>query len=70
MDIEQSAYKVTRALCKAYLKRNRRDYPVIHTDPVWAMHSGCNLELDTLLDIDSQASVKGSNRAFNEFLGA
>jgi len=68
MDIEHTAYIVTRALCKAYLKRDRRNYPIIHNDPQWMMHSGCNRELDTLTAIDSRATVKGFNRAFNEAL--
>jgi len=66
MNIEQSAYKVSMALCKAYKLRNRRDYPVIHNDPVWTMHSACNRELDTLTEINRQEAVKGFNRAFKD----
>ena len=68
MNIEKTAYLITLALCRAYKLRNRQQYPVIHTDPVWAMHSACNRELDTLTAIDSRATVKGFNRAFNEVL--
>ena len=66
MNIETAAYLVSRALCKAYKARNRRDYPVIHSDPCWAMHKACNVELDTLIDIDRLQAIAGFNRAFKD----
>ncbi len=68
MNITQSAAQVTSALCVAYLKRNRRDYPVISDDPHYAMRRLCNMELDTLTTMDRQATIAGFNLAFDQHL--
>ena len=69
MDIENKAYLLTKMLCKAYKLRKRKEYPTLAHDPVYPIRRMCNLELDTLTEINSRDTVKGFNRAFNEIMG-
>jgi len=68
MNIQESAYKVTMMLCKAYKLRNRRDYKILSDDPVYIIRRLCNTELDMLTAVDSRETVKGFNLAFNKMM--